>query len=709
MKIQESDDWDLFVDHRRFRQSPAHFVREFHYMMSGEGYAKYNQYIGAKLFDRTPNWFEFIRKETLHQPRLVEYVKDLVENQLAREKEMGMIKTGKEIKARKKQCYEQIRSILDDICVKALPKFTNVQGPRFSYFFISQVLPRGYRQGMHISRSQVARLKAKAKELAAKKQSLVMLPCHKSHCDYIALVYIFFRIGLAMPCTIAGDNLDIPLVNWFLRQVGATFIKRGNWKDDPLYTSFFQCLMNTYLQQGMNIQCFIEGTRSRTGKLLPPKYGMLKFITEAIYSGAVEDCWIVPVSTQYDKALEADSYATELMGKEKKGENLMSFLESRSLFKVNLGRIDIRIGEGFSLREFVDEHMRANAPKSVILRTLAYKVLNDINTTSVIMPSALVGTVLLTTRQHGLSKEDLVFRVVKLIDRIVRRGGRIGTITKPESELTDGEIHAMVDTAIDVLGSDLVTIEQGKTLLEPVCRANDEFKLSYYRNQVVHLFVAEALVCICLYQHYISHLSLEVDMGDLRQTLQFLSRTLSGEFVFNNEDSLVGNLMDTLEILKEQMILTGYDDKKVYINPQEVRDDWMFTHFYTYLVWPFIDGYWSVAMTLQMMPQDVPVNLKKFYTIAQQIANTLYSEGALSHFEACNRQIIQSAVFQASSRNYVSLTKNTIKLTAKHSDLANLSDELALYRNEFMKRPSGSHLVARVEDLGKQLIQSSKL
>jgi 1-acyl-sn-glycerol-3-phosphate acyltransferase len=129
-----------------------------------------------------------------------------------------------------------------------------------------------YHQGIHIKESEFLELRRVAEYCAEKKYSMVVLPCHKSHIDYLVVSYIFFRMGLALPHIAAGDNLDMPVVGKALKGAGAFFIRRS-WADDQLYTTIVQEYVQELLEGGYNIECFIEGTRSRTGKLLPPKLG----------------------------------------------------------------------------------------------------------------------------------------------------------------------------------------------------------------------------------------------------------------------------------------------------------------------------------------------------------------------------------------------------------------------------------------------------
>lgn len=129
-----------------------------------------------------------------------------------------------------------------------------------------------YHQGIHIKEAEFLELRRVAEFCAQKKYSMIVLPCHKSHIDYLVISYIFFRMGLALPHIAAGDNLDMPIVGKALKGAGAFFIRRS-WADDQLYTTIVQEYVQELLEGGYNIECFIEGTRSRTGKLLPPKLG----------------------------------------------------------------------------------------------------------------------------------------------------------------------------------------------------------------------------------------------------------------------------------------------------------------------------------------------------------------------------------------------------------------------------------------------------
>jgi glycerol-3-phosphate O-acyltransferase len=343
---------------------------------------------------------------------------------------------------------------------------------------------------------------------------------------------------------------------------GAMWIRRS-FGDDILYTTLVQSYIDTLLQGGFNFECFIEGGRSRTGKLLPPKFGILSFILDSILSGRVEDTIICPVSTQYDKVIETEGYVGELLGVPKKKENLADFLSASSVLSLKLGRVDVRFHEPWSLRQFIqDQQARTTgiprgidmksvndpATRQKLLRTLGYKVLSDINAVSVVMPTALIGTVLLTLRGRGVGKAELIRRVEWLSDRVRSKGGRVAHFgTAPTS--------VVIERGLDVLGKDLVGLVEG--LPEPTYYAVDRFQLSFYRNMTIHLFISEALVSASMYLRVKrggGPDNQRISYDELREQVLFLSQLFRGEFIYPTE-GLAVNLDNTLKGLEADKVI----------------------------------------------------------------------------------------------------------------------------------------------------------
>lgn len=386
---------------------------------------------------------------------------------------------------------------------------------------------------------------------------------------------------------------------------------RRSFGDDVLYTTLVQSYIDTLLQGGFNFECFVEGGRSRTGKLLPPKFGILGFILDSILSGRVEDAIICPVSTQYDKVIETEGYVTELLGVPKKKENLADFLSASSILSLKLGRVDVRFHEPWSLRGFIQEQQTRTTgiPQGIdmssitdqstrqkLLRTMGYKILSDINAVSVVMPTALIGTVLLTLRGRGVGMAELVRRVEWLSERVRAKGGRV-------AHFGNAPTAVVIERGLEVLGKDLVGVVEG--LPEPTYYAVDRFQLSFYRNMTIHLFIAEALVCASMYIRVKRGGGPEnqrISYDELRSQVLFLSQLFRGEFIYPTE-GLAANLDNTLKAFEADKIVDLIRDNEGKITAVDLSDVERAAgrenfDFYCFLIWPFVEAFWLGAVAL---------------------------------------------------------------------------------------------------------------
>jgi 1-acyl-sn-glycerol-3-phosphate acyltransferase len=467
----ESPDRGLIHSFARFRSSPLDFIREVSLHFSGTGWRSFDDHIGQPEF--YPGFSEDMKARVLSSPMLVAKVRELAtkraeveakEGLLGEEAQNGHGVGEKDRKAKRRlQIEESLMEVSEGWTDSMICKMESKGFIRGAYYFATQLLTRAYHQGVHVSSEEVLRLRAVAEKAAKDKHSIIFLPCHRSHVDYVSLQIICYRLGLALPTVVAGDNLNFPIVGSFLQHAGAMWIRRS-FGEDQLYITLVQAYIDTLLQCGYNLECFVEGGRSRTGKLLPPKFGILSYMLDSIASGRVEDAIICPVSTQYDKVIEVDSYISELLGQPKPKENLMDFLSASSVLSLKLGRVDVRFHEPWSLRTFINQQRERTSklPQQLdskedrlrLLRTLGYKVLSEINDVSVVMPTALVGTVLLTLRGRGVGKAELIRRVEWLSERVRAQGGRVAHFGNLPTSV-------VVDRALEVLGPGLVGLVPG--------------------------------------------------------------------------------------------------------------------------------------------------------------------------------------------------------------------------------------------------------
>ncbi|KAK3829829.1 MAG: acyltransferase [Linnemannia elongata] len=662
----------------RIREDPVGFVVQTAAFYQGTGWRSYSNYVGTRIFYE--GFSASFKDRILASQKVVELVKSMANKQLevlikqrqdAHEAEK-VANAGKknfkpkvwpmrpeDVEARRKTLEAELTAVAKTNIDKLVCDMNSMKFIRFFAFLINNILVRMYHQGIHIKESEFLELRRVAEYCAEKKYSMVILPCHKSHIDYLVISYIFFRMGLALPHIAAGDNLDMPVVGKALKGAGAFFIRRS-WADDQLYTSIVQEYVQELLEGGYNIECFIEGTRSRTGKLLPPKLGVLKIIMDAMLSNRVQDCYIVPISIGYDKVIETETYINELLGIPKEKESLWGVITNSRLLQLKMGRIDVRFAKPYSLREFMnheidrreiinEQEMTSNVAKSQLLKALGYKVLADINSVSVVMPTALVGTVILTLRGRGVGRNELIRRVEWLKREILSKGGRVANFSGMET----GEV---VDRALGVL-KDLVALQ--KNLLEPVFYAVKRFELSFYRNQLIHLFIHEAIVAVTMYTRIKiggAKSTQQISQTELLNEVTFLSRLLKTDFIYNPGD-IQSNLENTLEYLKKSNVIEI--DSEGFVGLSDVergigRENY---DFYCFLLWPFVETYWLAAVSLYTLIPTAKeiteqanaggdqlhwIEERVFVEKTQMFGKTLYYQGDLSYFESVNMETLKN-------------------------------------------------------------------
>ena len=207
-----------------------------------------------------------------------------------------------------------------------------------------------------------------AAKRVAKQAPIILIPTHRSYVDFLIVSYVCFLCDLPIPHIAAGEDfLGIYMVRWLFRQSGAFFMKRSmDSQSDPLYTAVFNSYMQQLLMDGQSIEFFIEGTRSRSGKMLQPKQGLLSVLTDAYFDGKVQDAYIVPVSINYEKTMEGEIYSNELLGEGKIRESLRSLLRSSSVLSSKFGSIAVNFATPISLKEYAQQHMALHADTPTI-------------------------------------------------------------------------------------------------------------------------------------------------------------------------------------------------------------------------------------------------------------------------------------------------------------------------------------------------------
>ncbi|MDY6845399.1 MAG: 1-acyl-sn-glycerol-3-phosphate acyltransferase, partial [Thermodesulfobacteriota bacterium] len=251
---------------------------------------------------------------------------------------------------------------------------------------------------------------SKVREVS-KKAPLVIIPSHKSHMDYLILSYIFLRNHMHPPFIAAGVNLSFWPLGRFFRKSGAFFMRR-HFKGNRLYGKIFSTYVKILIKEGYSLEFFIEGGRSRTGKLVLPKYGLISLLLQAYDEGMCSDLFFVPVSIAYERVIEEKSYIKELEGNSKEREGLVSLIKSRKLLKKRYGKVYINFDNPISLKEHINCSIsnydnKKRGEKKIICTKMAYRIVQSINKMTMVTPFSLVACALLSSYRRGISYRNL--------------------------------------------------------------------------------------------------------------------------------------------------------------------------------------------------------------------------------------------------------------------------------------------------------------
>ncbi|HEX3913889.1 MAG TPA: glycerol-3-phosphate 1-O-acyltransferase PlsB [Steroidobacteraceae bacterium] len=326
---------------------------------------------------------------------------------------------------------------------------------------------------------------------------IIYVPCHRSHMDYLLLSYIIYRKGFAVPHVAAGVNLNMPVIGRFMRKCGAFFLRRS-FKGDALYPVVFAKYLGFMMARGHPLEYFIEGGRSRTGRLLAPRTGMLSMTVRSYLHDPRRAVMFMPVYFGYERIVEGRTYIGELSGRPKQKESVFVLIKSTiSVLRSKFGKVHVNLGRPIALDDVLEMHnadWRAGPsaqPDSQAewigraVADLALRINTEINSAAAVTPINLVAMAMLATPRQALAETDLV-QQVELYQRLLHDAPYSPLVT-----VTAERGRQIVDYA-EAFG----LLERQKHPLGDIMRMNAENAVlaTYYRNNILHLFAMPSLL-----------------------------------------------------------------------------------------------------------------------------------------------------------------------------------------------------------------------
>ncbi len=336
---------------------------------------------------------------------------------------------------------------------------------------------------------------------------VIYVPCHRSHMDYLLLSYAIYQRGYAIPHIAAGINLNLPLVGRLLRKGGAFFIRRS-FRGNALYTVVFMKYLAAMMERGHPIEYFIEGGRSRTGRLLAPMTGMLSMTVRSYLREPRRPIVFVPVYFGYERILEGPTYIGELSGKPKEKESLIGLLRGIvRILRQRLGRVYVNVGEPIYLEQLLDRHAPGwrgrqfddqNRPPWVgaLVDELAPMIMRHINAAATVTPINLLALILLATPRHSLLEGDLLRQIDTLVAVIrgIPYGQRVTIVHESAAATVQYGLALGVITRETHRAGDVVRMSSEHAVLA-----------TYYRNNVLHLLALPSLIACCFLANSAMH------------------------------------------------------------------------------------------------------------------------------------------------------------------------------------------------------------
>ncbi|WP_338559982.1 glycerol-3-phosphate 1-O-acyltransferase PlsB [Acinetobacter sp. KS-LM10] len=402
----------------------------------------------------------------------------------------------------------------------------------------------------------------------AKDYEIIYTPCHRSHIDYLLLSYVIYKRGMMVPYIAAGDNLNMPFVGQLLRGGGAFFIRR-TFRGNALYTTVFKEYLYSILSRNTPLEYFIEGGRSRTGRLLPPKTGMLAMTVHSHLRGRAKPIAFVPTYFGYERLMEGATYVGEMNGKPKESESIFGIIQTLRKIERIFGKVYVNFGEPVFLDDMLKqhgaEHIKIDKNDDAIpqevsdaVNSSAKAILENINRAAVINPVSLLSLILLATNKHTLDEEICIKQLDTYRDLLTALPYDHRMQVTP---LSGKEIIAyglklkLIKRVKHVLG-DIIAIEDNQAVL-----------LTYFRNNILHAFVLPSLIA-SMVEH-----NGKIKKSDLVNVIRTLYPFLKAElFLKWQEDELNEQICSYVDALAQAKLIT-LDDEEMLYSPAPNSED----------------------------------------------------------------------------------------------------------------------------------------
>ena len=501
---------------------------------------------------------------------------------------------------------------------------------------IKLMYTQGYGETLHFDPADLRRVKA-----LAQRNPVVFMPSHKSNLDHLVLQYALHQCGHAPNHTAGGINMNFFPVGPIVRRSGVFFIRR-TFKDNPVYKFTLSHYIDYLIEKRFSLEWYIEGGRSRSGKLLPPRFGLLAYVMDAYRRGKADDVHLIPVSIAYDQIQDVGEYAAEQRGGAKQQESLGWFVGMIRRLRRRYGNIHFRFGDPISLASVIG-HADPSAPpnpdeSSLAVQKLAFEVCVRINRVTPITESSLVTLAMLGSGFRALSVAEVVQALRNILHFVrTRKLPIVGEMQLDDAEGVSRALEALVENGV------VTRFSEG---MEPVYVIGQEQQLAaaYYRNTVVHFFMNA-----CIAELALIHAGEEGVVDSLsafwEETLR-LRDLLKFEFFFEEREAFHAEIVRELCFLDESWesaIRAGREGVEPLVRA--------FRPFNSHRVMrPYLESYRLVGDLLEQLEPDQAFEEGPFVDRCMRVGRQYYLQRRIHSAASVSQVLFKTALNLADNR-----------------------------------------------------------
>ncbi|HFC13026.1 MAG TPA: hypothetical protein ENJ56_09310, partial [Anaerolineae bacterium] len=498
-------------------------------------------------------------------------------------------------------------------------------------------------------------------------KSVAFVVTHKTYIDTIVLSVLLDKHNLPSAYTFAGINLDFIGLGSILRRMGAIFIRRS-FKNNPIYKAVLRQYIAHLVSQRASFMWAIEGTRSRTGKLLWPRLGILKYVVDASRQlGDADSVAYVPVSLTYDQIPDVPGLTAERTGNEKKGEGVGWLVNYLNKMRSDFGRIAVRFGDPVSLADTPSApeaaHIAAQfSADQVKLQKLAFELAYRINQATAVTTTSLVCITLLG--QFAARKAELEADVSRLMHLInTQRPGAVLEFNQP--------IDQSISKALDLLISTDVIEQRGFGLdARYAVKAGNYLQAVYYANMSIHLLVNRAFCEIALLRSAEKApdkrlLSFWAEIMRLRDLFKY-------EFFYSKKPVFSDEIEAEMQALApnwQQILGEGRDAVETLLSDHQPLVAYA-------VLDPYLETYKVTAHTIQQWPRTQPIDKSSFIDRAIALGEELRWKGDIQRIETISKPFLGNGYLLAENKQLIvdSMVGETATIERFQSKLTEISD-----------------------------------